>query len=96
VKQNLFDLLPVMKKCVALPLPSYSLKVVEKHVNFQRSQREYGGDWSIAKYIEATETEDQELRAKVMNEILTYNEEDLAATWAVFEWLRDKVTMNSR
>jgi len=25
-----------------------------------------------------------------MAEILKYNEEDLAATWAVFEWLRSK------
>jgi predicted RecB family nuclease len=25
-----------------------------------------------------------------MAEILKYNEEDLAATWAVFEWLRNK------
>jgi predicted RecB family nuclease len=27
-----------------------------------------------------------------MGEILKYNEEDLAATWAVFEWLRNKGT----
>jgi len=26
-----------------------------------------------------------------MAEILKYNEEDLAATWAVFEWLRGKL-----
>jgi predicted RecB family nuclease len=25
-----------------------------------------------------------------MAEILRYNEEDLAATWAVFEWLKGK------
>jgi predicted RecB family nuclease len=28
------------------------------------------------------------LRNARMAEILKYNEEDLAATWAVFEWLR--------
>jgi predicted RecB family nuclease len=27
-----------------------------------------------------------------MTDILKYNEEDLAATWAVFEWLRKKST----
>ena len=54
------------------------------------TQDEFGGDWSIAKYIEATETNDQELRSKTMEAILTYNKEDLAATWAVFDWFRNK------
>ena len=48
VQENLVDLLPIMKKSVALPLPSYSLKVIEKHIGFERSQDEYGGDWAIA------------------------------------------------
>ncbi|MBI5199870.1 MAG: ribonuclease H-like domain-containing protein, partial [Nitrospirae bacterium] len=55
---------------------------------FKRSQKEYGGDWSIAKYIEAVETEDEEKRHSLINEIIKYNKEDLQATWAVFEWLR--------
>lgn len=29
-------------------------------------------------------------RNHLMGEILKYNEEDLAATWAVFDWLRGK------
>ena len=66
-----------------LPIPSYSLKVVEEYVGFKRTQKEYGGQWSMAQYIEATETEDEAARQKVMDEILKYNEEDLAATWAV-------------
>ena len=90
VLKNLLDLLPITKRCVALPLPSDSLKVVEKHVGFQRSQTEYGGDWAMAKYIEATETENLELREQNMNEILTYNREDLEATWTVFRWLKQK------
>ena len=44
VKQNLLDLLPVCQSSIALPLPSYSLKVVEKYIGFQRSQDEYGGE----------------------------------------------------
>lgn len=87
---NLLDLLPITQKSVALPLPSYSLKVIEKHVGYKRTMDEYGGDWSIARYIEATETEDQELRQQVMEEILRYNREDLEATWAVFQWLRSR------
>ncbi len=88
VLSNLVNLLPITKDAVVLPQPSYSLKVVEKHVGFKRTQDEYGGDWSIAKYIEAVETEDEEERRTIMDQILRYNEEDLKATWAVFEWLR--------
>jgi predicted RecB family nuclease len=85
---NLFDLLPVTQKAVMLPLSSYSLKVVEEYVGFRRTQDEYGGAWSMAHYIEATETEDAAMRQKLMNDILKYNEEDLGATWAVLCWLK--------
>lgn len=91
VLDNLLDLLPITRNSVALPLPSYSLKVIEKHVGFQRTMDEFGGDWSIARYIEAVETEDETLRKDVMDEILQYNQEDLEATWAVFQWLRSKM-----
>ena len=92
VLQNLLDLLPVTKNAIALPLPSYSLKVVEGYVGFKRTQDEYGGSWAMAQFILATETEDEAERNRRMSEILKYNEEDLAATWAVFEWLRGKGT----
>jgi len=87
---NLLDLLPITRDSVVLPLYSYSLKEVEKYVGFKRTQDEYGGSWSMAKYIEATETQDEALRQQTMDQILLYNKEDLAATWAVFEWLRKK------
>ena len=90
VLTNLCDLLPITKESVVLPLPSYSLKVIEQYVGFKRTQDEYGGDWSIAKYIEAVETEDEQKRRDIMYEIIKYNEEDLKATWAVFEWLKKK------
>jgi len=89
---NLLDLLPITKSAIALPLPSYSLKVVEEYVGFKRTQDEYGGSWAMAQFILATETEDEAERNQRMAEILRYNEEDLAATWAVFEWLRGKAT----
>ncbi len=91
VKRNLLDLLPVTQKSIALPLPSYGLKVVEKYIGFKRTQDEYGGDWAMAKYVEATELGDSTEREKVIEEILTYNREDLEATWAVLKWLRSKV-----
>jgi predicted RecB family nuclease len=90
VLKNLLDLLPVTKESIVLPEPSYSLKVVEKYIGYERTQREYGGEWSIAKYIEAVETEDERKRQALIDEILQYNEEDLQATWAVFQWLRKK------
>jgi len=90
VQRNLLDLLPIAKESLALPLPSFSLKVIEKHIGFKRTQDEYGGQWSMAKYIEATETEDQKLRDSVMSEILLYNKEDLESMWAIFEWLRSR------
>ncbi len=87
---NLSDLLPITQESIVLPVYSYSLKEVEKHVGFQRTQEEYGGSWAMAKYIEATEMENEKDREEVMDKILLYNEEDLAATWAVFQWLRSK------
>jgi predicted RecB family nuclease len=87
---NLCDLLPITRNSLVLPLPSYSLKVVEEHVGFKRTQDEYGGAWAMATFIEATETQDKAKRDELMGQILTYNEEDLAATWAVLEWLRSR------
>jgi len=90
VKANLLDLLTVARDSIVLPVPSFSLKVIEKYVGYKRSQTEYGGDWSMAMFIEATETSDEAKRKEVMDEILQYNKEDLEATWAVFRWLRIK------
>ncbi len=87
VKANLVDLLPITRKSVVLPLSSYSLKVVERYVGFERTLEEYGGDWAMAKYIEATETENEAERAALMKQILDYNREDLESTWAVLQWL---------
>jgi predicted RecB family nuclease len=90
VKSNLLDLLPITQQSTALPLPSYSLKVVEEYIGYKRTQDEYGGEWAMAKYIEATETENSDQRAQVLEQILAYNREDLEATWAVLRWLKSK------
>jgi predicted RecB family nuclease len=44
----------------------------------------------MATFIEATETSDDSKRKQLRDEILKYNEEDLAAMWAVFQWLKTK------
>ena len=91
VKKKLFDLLVATRESMVLPIPSFSLKVVEKYIGFQRTQADFGGQWSMATFIEATETNDERRRQELMKAILKYNEEDLAATWAVFRWLKSKV-----
>jgi predicted RecB family nuclease len=88
VKRNLLDLLPITYGSIALPTSSYSLKQVERLAGFQRQLTDAGGEWSMARYIEATETGEEGLWGEMMDEILAYNREDLEATWAVLNWLR--------
>jgi len=88
VKANLLDLLPITRAAVAVPVSSYSLKDVETLTGYERQLEEYGGSWSMARYIEATETNDRTERDTIIDEILAYNREDLEATWAVLGWLR--------
>jgi predicted RecB family nuclease len=90
VVASLLDLYPITKASMILPVPSYGLKTIEEYVGFKRTQEEYGGTWSMATFIEATETQDVVKRNELMNAILKYNEEDLQATWAVMEWLRSR------
>lgn len=91
VGRNLLDLLTIARESVVLPLPSFSLKVVEDYVGFERKEAEYGGAWAMATFIEATETSDEGKRKELMDKIVAYNKEDLEATWAVFQWLRSKL-----
>jgi predicted RecB family nuclease len=53
VQANLLDLLTVTRDSVVLPLPSFSLMVVEDHVGFKRKEAEYGGSWAMATFIGA-------------------------------------------
>jgi predicted RecB family nuclease len=90
VVANLLNLLEVAQDSIVLPLPSYSLKVIEKYVGYKRKQEEYGGSWAMAMFIEATETNEEEKRKQLMDKIVAYNQEDLEAMWAVFKWLEAK------
>lgn len=88
VKANLLDLLPITVDSVAVPRSTYSLKDIETVAGYERQLEEFGGDWSIAKYVEAADATDPARREAIMAEICDYNREDLEATWAVLEWLR--------
>lgn len=89
LENNLLDLLPVTERSLALPLPSYSLKVIEGYVGYTRTLEGYKGDQSIARYMEAVEAGDGQLRQTIIDELCQYNGEDLEATWAVLSWLLD-------
>jgi predicted RecB family nuclease len=88
-----FDLLSSVRAAFALPVPSYGLKSVEGLAGFTREMEEYGGDWSIARYIRAARSEDPDFRSAVMQDIMRYNAEDLRATWAVLQWARGLALM---
>jgi len=88
VDRNLVDLFPIVKDCVVLPSPTYGLKAVEEYTGFTRKLNEADGQWAMATYIKAVETEDTEERDKLKKQIIEYNKEDLAGAWAAFEWLR--------
>ncbi len=88
-------ILATVRRLPILPVPSFSLKVIEQHVKYERKLPEGNGQWAMAKFIEATETSDEEKRNELMDEILAYNQEDLEATWAVFRWLQGKAAMPS-
>ena len=91
VMSNMWDLYRCVLDTVILPVPSYGLKQIEKFVGFERSQAEYGGSWSIVKYNEYVEAPDVETADKILNEIKTYNAEDLLATHAVYKWLEENL-----
>ena len=76
--------------CGAASAELFVSKWSNSYVGFKRTQDEYGGSWAMAQFILATETHDENERNARMAEILKYNAEDLEATWAVFEWLREK------
>lgn len=102
VLKSLLDLLPIAKAAVAIPAPSYSLKVIEKldavrlASGFSRTADDVAkGDDSIAAYIEAVETEDMSRRSEIVDAIVAYNKEDLEATWAVQVWLQELAGSNS-
>ncbi len=90
VLHQLLDALPITQSAIAIPRPSYSLKEIEKHVGYERSQEDFGGTWAMVKYIDAAKSGDREVRRALMREIVKYNREDLEAMWEVVQWLRSK------
>ncbi len=89
VLESCFDLLKAIRESFALPVPSYGLKVIERLSGYRRTMKEYGGDWSIGRYLRACRSEDGQEREGIMEEIARYNEEDLQAMGAILTWARE-------
>lgn len=89
VLENLWDMYSAITSSVALPVPSYSLKQIEHYVDFKRTQEEYGGSWSIVRYNQYLQATREDDANRIINEIQTYNREDLLATYSVYKWLEE-------
>ena len=90
VRRNLVDLQVETEAALVMPIPSYSLKVVEQYIGYQRTQEEFGTNWSIQQYMEALASNDEAVRQKIMSGLLKYNQEDLEATWATLCWAKKR------
>ena len=88
----LFDLRKPVLDNVILPLHGYGLKDICKHekiVNFQWENEESGSQWSVVQFNEFQKEEDPVKREKLKKEILGYNRDDVRATRALEEWIRE-------
>jgi predicted RecB family nuclease len=88
VLRNLLDFFVLLKQAVVVPLPSYSLKVIEQYVGYERPDKEFSGYWSVVNYMKAATMKNETRRNEIMRQLLAYNEADLLAMWAVVQWLQ--------
>lgn len=87
IRKNLIDLHELVKNHFALPVYSYSLKEVEKHIGFQRSLPNKDGGWAIAQILQAKQSNNEEELQSQLDELAVYNKEDILATNKVLQWL---------
>ncbi len=80
---RLVNLEKAIKKSIALPLRSYSLKAVAPWLGFSWDSETTSGGDSVLDFIHWLENGDR----TYINRILHYNEEDCHATVAVRDWL---------
>ena len=84
----MFDLRnSALKPAVRLPLRSYSIKQVAPWVGFNWRNPESGSQWSVVEYRRAKLATDPAERDAILAGIAQYNEDDLLAMRAVWEWL---------
>jgi predicted RecB family nuclease len=81
--ERFIDLHVWVTKTVALPIESYTLKLIARWVGFEWRNSEANGAQSIYWYSQWLETCDRAF----LETIVIYNEDDCRATYAVKEWL---------
>lgn len=82
ITKNMIDVLQVLKKSVALPTISMSLKEIGKYLGFNWRGMASAQE-SIVLYLNYLETKDK----KILQRILDYNEDDVRATMVVKDFL---------
>jgi predicted RecB family nuclease len=87
---QLWDILSrTIRPAICLPVPSYTLKLVEKEAGFQRSQDDFGSQWSIVQYHKYIKTHSKLEKQSISEELLRYNREDCEAMCYVLNWLKE-------
>lgn len=81
---NFVDLLPIIKKSVALPTTGYGLKPVAKYIGFNWRQEDVNATETIVLYLEYLEDGDK----KKLQKIIDYNEDDCKATMVIKDYLK--------
>lgn len=82
IRKRFVDVYAILKKHIALPLFTYSLKSVARYLNFEW-RTSLNGMKSSRYFDEWLHTHDDSL----LNLLLTYNEDDDRATKKIVEWL---------
>lgn len=81
------DMHPIIGRQLVWPVKDRTLKSLAKYVKFFWRDETPGGANSVAWYREAVTTEDPVLAESLKARILEYNEDDVAATWHLREWV---------
>ena len=82
IRKRFVDVYAILKKHIALPLFTYSLKSVARYLNFEW-RTSLNGMKSSRYFDEWLHTHDDSL----LNLLLMYNEDDDRATKKIVEWL---------
>ena len=91
MEEAFFDLLQRgVRRCVRLPLYSYSVKKVAGLAGFHWRNPDSGSVWSIVQYQKARASSDPAERARILREIVDYNADDLLAMRAVWRWMLEQ------
>lgn len=87
----LFDLRKPVIENLVLPLQGYGLKDICKHpdlVNFQWQDDDSGSQWSVVQFNRFLSETDADQRTQLKADILSYNRDDVTATFRLEQWLR--------